>query len=135
MVGVGSSGKILVVDGNRASRDWIAALLNTSGYKVVATATAEEALAWAIDVEFDLAIIDCAAPFSQRLDLLRRLRWRCPKIRALFLAEQPAQAAESWSAVAEKLLSGITTMQELDSLAHHLGANGRRSHVGSSFSV
>ena len=82
-----SSGRVLVVDGDRGSRETVARLLRATGYEVAVAATSAEALVLAEEANFALAVIEYAMPYAGRVDLFQRLRWRCPKIRGIFLTE------------------------------------------------
>lgn len=88
MVNVAYSGQILVVDRHREWREELAELLRNAGYKVWVVDTSSNALRLAEKTEFDLAVIDIGMPFVDGADLFKRLRWRCPRIRGIFLTEE-----------------------------------------------
>lgn len=85
MVVEARSGRLLVVDADRESRERIASLLREAGYRVDVAATDADALLLAEDADFDLAVIDYEWPFEGRVDLFQRLRGQCPKMRGIFL--------------------------------------------------
>ena len=114
MINRALSGQVLIVDEDRGWREELAGLLDDAGYEVSAVATSAEALRLAEEKEFDLAVIDYGMPFVGRVDLFRRLRWRCPKMRGIFLTEQSSAygTSSALSAGVERVVDRAAVIQD-----------------------
>jgi DNA-binding response OmpR family regulator len=68
------SGKILIVEDNRDSRDILSKLLRMSGYEVVSASDGETGYELAINHKPDLIITDINMPKMDGIQFVRRLR-------------------------------------------------------------
>lgn len=68
------SGKILVVDDNRAIRERLAELLNKEGYEVTTASSGNEAIDIIRRRNFDLAIVDLVMPEIDGMEVLREIK-------------------------------------------------------------
>ena len=66
--------RVLVVEDEAPTRDLLAAILRDDGYEVLAVADGTAALTEAKTFRPDLALLDCALPGSNGVDVARRLR-------------------------------------------------------------
>ena len=65
---------VLVIDGDSASRNYLAAMLNKSGYTVLSAALGREGLISAWRDQPSIIILDPALPDLTGLELVNRLR-------------------------------------------------------------
>ena len=66
--------RVLVVEDERRARELLVAILEADGYEVLALEDGEAALTAAETFRPDLALLDCALPGSNGVDVARRLR-------------------------------------------------------------
>jgi DNA-binding response OmpR family regulator len=74
MVDTAVSGKILIIEDNRDSRDILSKLLRMSGYDVVSAADGETGYSAAIESQPDLIITDVNMPRMDGIEFVRRVR-------------------------------------------------------------
>lgn len=66
--------RVLVVEDEAATRELLTAILRDDGYDVVGVADGAAALSSAAELRPDLALLDCALPGSNGVEVARRLR-------------------------------------------------------------
>lgn len=74
------TGKILVIDDDDKSREFLNAFLNYKGYQVVHSGDVSEALKLIDEKEFDLVITDLMMPKMNGLELVKRIKSSHPAI-------------------------------------------------------
>ena len=74
------TGKILVIDDDDKSREFLNAFLNYKGYQVVHSGDVSEALRLIDEKEFDLVITDLMMPKMNGLELVKRIKSSHPAI-------------------------------------------------------
>jgi two-component system cell cycle sensor histidine kinase/response regulator CckA len=90
-VGIGAaaqqgSGTLLVVEDEASVRQAMVRMLEHSGYRVIAAADGEAALAALEQSEVDLVLLDAVLPGMPALDVYRRLQARWPATRVLLVS-------------------------------------------------
>lgn len=73
--------RVLVVDDDADNREALAELLLLLGHEVEAVETATQALKRVGECAFEAALLDFAMPEMNGLELARRLRQACPRLR------------------------------------------------------
>ncbi|MBI2826323.1 MAG: response regulator [Planctomycetia bacterium] len=77
--------RVLVVDDDRSSREVVAKLLSSDGYKVDVAADGPTALELMDRAPYDLAVLDYQMPGMSGVDTFRKAREVCPDIRGIFI--------------------------------------------------
>jgi two-component system cell cycle sensor histidine kinase/response regulator CckA len=99
-----SDARILVVDDERAIRDWAASALARRGYSVVAVASASEALrilsAGAGDI--NLVLTDIKMPEIDGIELARRVRALHPNTKVIYMTGFSPEIVDPGSTVLYK---------------------------------
>ena len=86
------SGKILIIEDNRDSRDILSKLLRMSGYEVVSASDGENGYELAVNQKPDLIITDINMPKMDGIQFVRRVR------KNLALAETPVLVVTAFGA-------------------------------------
>jgi DNA-binding NarL/FixJ family response regulator len=122
--------RVLVADDHAIVRTGIRHVLETEpGFAVVAEAsTGTEALALALELEPDVAVLDISMPGVSGLQAAAKLRDRCPNMRILILSMH-----DNTEYVLESLRVGVHGYLLKDSAAEELGAAIRAVCRGESF--
>jgi two-component system, cell cycle sensor histidine kinase and response regulator CckA len=85
--GEAAGGTLLVVEDERAVREYLAEVLAGEGYRVIVAADPEEALGLATEIgEVDLLVTDVVMPGMSGPALVRTLRKSRPDLRALYIS-------------------------------------------------
>lgn len=77
--------RVLVVDDDRSSREVVARLLSSGGYKVDMAEDGPAALELMFRTSYDLAVLDYQMPGMNGVDTFRKARELCPGIRGIFV--------------------------------------------------
>lgn len=83
---------ILIVDDERAVREFVAAALTRAGFLVRTACSAEEALDLEAHHPVDLLVTDVILPNINGPELAERIRQRSPQTRVLFISGYPGNA-------------------------------------------
>jgi CheY-like chemotaxis protein len=86
-----SRGLVLVVDDHADTRDLYEAVLGGAGYRTLAAASGEAALATTEDVAVDAAVIDVGLPGMDGVELARRLHTRGRRPSLLAVTGRPPE--------------------------------------------
>jgi DNA-binding NtrC family response regulator len=78
--------RILLIEDDRLSRETLAQLLMAEGHKVVAVASAEDAIAFLPGCDPELALVDVRLPGMRGDEFALILRRKCPYTRVLFIS-------------------------------------------------
>ena len=118
---------IILVDDDRAWREALADYLENEGFRVVATASAAQALRVLGQQEAALVISDYRIPGMNGLELVRSLTQRQRRIAVLLLSseEQPGLAEQARAAGARGFLAKSTAprllLRKIRDLLHEVG--------------
>jgi CheY-like chemotaxis protein len=115
MSGAEGEARILVVDDERAIRDWAASVLERGGYSVVAVASGSEALrilsAGAGDI--NLVLTDIRMPEIDGIELARRVRTLHPKTKVIYMTGFSPDLLDPGSTVLHKPFTFRTLIDEV----------------------
>jgi len=115
MSGAEGDTRILVVDDERAIRDWAASALERSGYSVVAVASASEALrilsAGAGDI--NLVLTDIRMPEIDGIELARCVRALHPTTKVIYMTGFSPELPDPGSTVLYKPFTFKTLIDEV----------------------
>src|SRR5262245_17500191 len=77
--------RLLIVDDDGQLRETLARRFQRQGMTVTSAASAEEALAKATDLRWDVALVDLHLPGISGVDLLEKLKTQQPELEVLLL--------------------------------------------------
>ncbi|MBU5614980.1 ATP-binding protein [Geomonas azotofigens] len=86
-------GKILVVEDEKAVRDFLESALQDQGYSVVSVGSGPEALEACAGTSFDLMVSDVIMPGMSGPELYRVIREQQPRLKVMFISGYPARSA------------------------------------------
>ncbi|MBU5636844.1 response regulator [Geomonas sp. Red69] len=85
-------GKILVVEDEKAVRDFLESALQDNGYSVTSVGSGPEAIEACAGTTFDLMVSDVVMPGMSGPQLYQAIRERQPKLRVMFISGYPAKS-------------------------------------------
>ncbi|WP_224960264.1 ATP-binding protein [Geomonas subterranea] len=85
-------GKILVVEDEKAVRDFLESALQDHGYSVTSVASGPEAMEACAGTSFDLMVSDVVMPGMSGPELYQAIRERQPQLKVMFISGYPAKS-------------------------------------------
>jgi putative two-component system response regulator len=116
VAGTGGGARILVVDDERAIREALARYLERSGYVVRTAASVPAALSAVRGDPFQAVVVDLLLPGGSGLDVLTKVRERCPETR-LILMSGNADVDDAAAAVAHGIDALVNKPFDLSEMA------------------